>query len=320
MVRQGSNFVDNQPPVCRPPLIDTRPPLIETRPPLLESRPPFHLGVSSNVQNQQIMYQQANQQQPFQQPFGPSGPIQGPPTQFPENRPQFNPGQFQGLMGPRPMSPRLLEYPGSRGPLLARPMQGGSNYNCAPNHPPMQSPMQPPIPSPMQSSMQQPFQNPGGILQENHRSMPGPPGLLPGNPGRGSLLGTPNMPPGNAPHMLPSGGGNPPMPIQGFPRQQQSMLPPSQGLPVPNLPPNVQMPPNQPPHFENRPPPFQESHYQDRNAPYDTRPGYHPDQMSGGQFNDTMQQTSSNMLPPGHKILINPHFRGTVQPTNDGEL
>lgn len=254
------------------------------------------------------MYQQANPQQPFQQPFGPNGPMQGPPTQFAENRPQFNPGQFQGSLGPRPIGTRLPEY-GPRGPLTAGSMQG-PNYNCPLNQPPYHSPIQPP------------FQNPAGVMQDN-RPMQGNQGpLLQGNPSGGSLLGNPNMLlPGNPLNMLPPGGNLPmPPPMQGFPRQQ-----PTQGPPMQNLPPNVQMP-NQPP-FENRLPPFQEPLFEGRNT-YDARTGYHPDQVPNNQFNNAMppalQQSVSNVshsvsLPPGHKILINPHFRGTVQPANDGE-
>lgn len=149
--------------------------------------------------------------------------------------------------------------------------------------------------------------------------------LLQGNPGAGSLLGNPNMLPGNPPNMMLPGG-NLPMPMQGFPRQQQP-LPSSQGPPMQNMPPNMQMP-SQPP-FENRLPPFQEPHFENRNA-YDARGGYHPDQVSNSSFNNAVQpvpqqQSASHVshsvsLPPGHKILINPHFRGTVQPANDGEF
>ncbi|XP_072758175.1 uncharacterized protein [Anoplolepis gracilipes] len=309
-IARPGNF-DNQPPACRPPLIDTRPTCL--------------LGVPSNVPNQQqIMYQQqANSQQPFQQPFGPNGPLQGPPAQFAENRPQFNPGQFQGPMGPRPIgSQRLPEY-GLRNPLAGGSMQG-PNYNCPPNQqPPYHPPMQPPFP------------NPGGVMQENRPSMQGNQGgpLLQGNPGGGSLLGNPNclLLPGNPPNMLLPGGGTLPASMgQGFPRQQQALPSASQGPPMQNLPPNVQMS-SQPPPFENRlpPPQFQEPQFEGRNA-YDARPGFHPsDQVPNNQFNNTMQpvaqQSASNVshsvsLPPGHKILINPHFRGTVQPANDTRL
>ncbi|XP_011166606.1 RNA-binding protein 33 isoform X2 [Solenopsis invicta] len=287
---------ENQPPTCRPPLIETRPPCL--------------LGVPSNVQNQQMMYQQANPQQPFQQPFGPNGPMQGPPAQFAENRPQFNPGQFQGPLGPRPIGSRLPEY-GPRGPLTGVGSMQGPSYNCPPNQPPYHLPMQPP------------FQNPAGIMPEN-RPMQGNQGpLLQGNPGGGSLLGNPNMllPPGNPPSMLPPGGNLPMPPMQAFPRQQ-----PSQGPPMQNLPPNMQIP-SQPP-FENRLPPFQESQFEGRGS-YDARTSYHPDQVPNSQFNNAMppvpQQSVSNVshgvsLPPGHKILINPHFRGTVQPANEARL
>ncbi|EFN64480.1 hypothetical protein EAG_01817 [Camponotus floridanus] len=306
------NF-DNQPPACRPPLIETRPPCL--------------LGVPSNVppNQQQIMFQQqANPPQPFQQPFGPNGPLQGPPAQFAENR-QFNPGQFQGPMGPRSIgSQRLPEY-GLRGPLAGGSIQG-PNYNCPPNQ---QSPYHPPMQPP-------PFQNPSGVMQENRPGMQGNQGgPLLQNPGGGSLLGNPNclLLPGNPPNMLLPGGGNLPVSMgQGFPRQQQALPSASQGPPMQNLPPNVQIS-SQPPPFENRlppppPPQFQEPQFEGRNA-YDAR-GFHPsDQVPNSQFNNTMQpvpqQSASNVshsvsLPPGHKILINPHFRGTVQPANDTRL
>ncbi|XP_011699649.1 PREDICTED: RNA-binding protein 33-like [Wasmannia auropunctata] len=300
MARPG---FENQPPACRPPLIETRPPCL--------------LGVPSNVQNQQIMYQQANPQQPFQQPFGPNGPMQGPPpAQFAESRPQFNPGpQFQGPLGPPRPGPLMGSRPPEYGPR--GPMQG-PGYNCPSNHqPPYHSPMHPP------------FQNPVGIMQES-RPMPGNQGpLLQGNPGGGSHHGNPNMlPPGN-PNMLPPPGGNLPMPppMQGFPRQQPTQGPP----PMQNLPPNVPQMPSQPP-FESRlpppPPPFQEPREFEGRGGYDARAGYHPDQVPNSQFNNTMppipQQSVSNVshmsLPPGHKILINPHFRGTVQPASDARL
>lgn len=304
------NF-DNQPPACRPPLLETRPPCL--------------LGVPSNIppNQQQIMFQQqANPPQPFQQPFGPNGPLQGPPAQFAENR-QFSPGQFQGPMGPRnPIgSQRLPEY-GLRGPLAGGSIQG-PNYNCPPNQqPPYHPPMQPP-----------PFQNPSGVMQENRPGMQGNQGgPLLQNPGGGSLLGNPNclLLPGNPPNMLLPGGGNLPVSMgQGFPRQQQALPSASQGPPMQNLPPNVQIS-SQPPPFENRlppPPQFQEPQFEGRNA-YDAR-GFHPsDQVPNSQFNNTMQpvpqQSASNVshsvsLPPGHKILINPHFRGTVQPANDSK-
>ncbi|XP_029679062.1 RNA-binding protein 33-like isoform X1 [Formica exsecta] len=306
-----ANF-DNQPPACRPPLIETRPPCL--------------LGIPSNVPNQQqIMYQQqANPQQPFQQSFGPNGPLQGPPAQFAENRPQFSPGQFQGSMGPRPISSQRLPEYGLRSPLAGGSMQGPS-YNCPPNQqPPYHPPMQPP-----------PFPNPGGVMQENRPGVQGNQGgpLLQGNPGGGSLLGNPNclLLPGNPPNMLLPSGGNLPVSMgQGFPRQQQALPSASQGPPIQNLPPNVQMS-SQPPPFENRlpPPQFQEHQFEGRNA-YDARVGFHPsDQVPNSQFNNTMQpvpqQSASNIshsvsLPPGHKILINPHFRGTVQPANDTRL
>lgn len=281
MARQTS--FDNQLPSCRPPLI--------------ENRPPCLLGLPNNIQNQQMMYQQANPQQPFQQ-FGPNNPIHGP-AQFVENRPRFNPGQFQGPIGPRAIGPRLEYRP--RGPVAGGSMQG-LNYNCPPNQPGYH---------PIQS-----FQNPNIIMQENQirpiQNNQNP--ILQGNLGC-SLIGNPNvLLPGNS---IPLLSGNLPLPMQGFPRQQ---APPTSQGPLIQTIQNTQMS-SQPP-FENRP--FQEPQFESRNT-YDTRTSF-LDQIPSSPFNNALtvsQQSASNVhsvsLPPGHKILINPHFRGAVQPANDSK-
>ncbi|XP_029052996.2 RNA-binding protein 33-like [Osmia bicornis bicornis] len=285
---RSTNF-DGQPPVCRPPL--------------LETRPPFLLGVPSNMQNQQIIYQQQNSQvQPFQH-YSTNGPLPPGPTHFLDNRPQLNPNQFQGQVGgPRVIGPRI-DY-GHRGGL-AGPGPGAS-YNHPPNQPPYVQ-IQP-----------GPFQNSGVLMQDNQQRLmqnnQGP--VLQGNAG-GSLLGNLNsvVPPGTSAPLLQAG--NQPLPMQGFPRQTSS-----QGPPLINHP-NVQIP-NQSP-FENRPP-FQEPPFENRPV-YDSRSGY-SDQVPTSQFNTNTlpvpQQSTSNVpnvpLPPGHKILINPHFRGSVQSTNDARL
>ncbi|XP_076162699.1 uncharacterized protein LOC143144301 isoform X2 [Ptiloglossa arizonensis] len=275
------NF-DNQPPACRPPL--------------LEARPPFLLGVPNNVQNQQIIYQQPNSQvQPFQH-YSPNGSLQGP-THFVDNRPQFN--HFQGQVGPRVIGPRL-DY-GPRGGLT------GSLQGPPYNHPLNQSPYVQIQPGP--------FQNSGVLMQDNQTRLmqnnQGP--LLQGNLG-GSLLGNLNpLVPGTSTPLLQ---GNQTLPLQGFPRQ-----PSSQGPPINH--PNVQIP-NQS-LFENRSS-FQETQFENRSI-YDSRSGY-SDQVPTSQFNTNTlpvpQQSASNVpnvpLPPGHKILINPHFRGAVQSTNDARL
>ncbi|XP_043249999.1 uncharacterized protein LOC122396005 isoform X2 [Colletes gigas] len=277
------NF-DNQPPACRPPL--------------LEARPPFLLGVPNNVQNQQIIYQQPNSQvQPYQH-YSPNGSLQGP-THFIDNRPQFNPNQFQGQVGPRVIGPRL-DY-GPRGGLSGS-LQGPP-YNHPSNQPPYVQ-MQP-----------GPFQNSSVLIQDNQtrlmQSNQGP--LLQGNLG-GSLLG--NLNPLVSGSSTPLLQGNQSLPLQGFPRQ-----PSSQGPSINH--PNVQIP-NQS-LFENRPS-FQETQFENRPV-YDSRSGY-SDQVPNSQFNTNTlpvpQQSTSNVpnvpLPPGHKILINPHFRGAVQSTNDARL
>ncbi|XP_078050091.1 uncharacterized protein LOC144476765 isoform X3 [Augochlora pura] len=273
------------------------------RPPLLEARPPFLLGVPNNVQNQQIIYQQSNSQvQPFQH-YSPNGSLQGP-THFVDSRPQFNPNQFQGQIVPRIIGPRL-DY-GPRGNLPGS-LQGPP-YSHNNNHSPSQPPYGQIQPGPFQSSNVLNVQDSQTRLMQNNQ---GP--LLQGNPGA-SLLG--NLNPlvassvASAPVTLLQG--NQTLPLQGFPRQS------SQGPPINHS--NVQV--SNQPHYENRPT-FQEAQFENRPV-YDSRSGY-TDQVPTSQFNTNTlpvpQQPASNVpnvpLPPGHKILINPHFRGAVQSTND---
>ncbi|XP_076642361.1 uncharacterized protein LOC143353150 isoform X2 [Halictus rubicundus] len=290
---RNMNFDGQTPTVCRPPL--------------LEARPPFLLGVPNNVQNQQIIYQQPNSQvQPFQH-YSPNGSLQGP-THFVDSRPQFNPNQFQGQVVPRIIGPRL-DY-GPRGNLPA-PLQGPPySHNHNHSHPPSQPPYGQIQPGPFQSSNVLVQDNQTRLMQNNQ----GP--LLQGNPG-GSLLGNLNPLVASSVASAPAAllQGTQALPLQGFPRQ------PSQGPPINH--PNVQVS-NQPP-FENRPT-FQETQFENRPV-YDSRSGY-SDQVPTSQFNTNSlpvpQQSASNVpnvpLPPGHKILINPHFRGAVQSTNDARL
>ncbi|KAK2586886.1 hypothetical protein KPH14_009823 [Odynerus spinipes] len=279
------------------------------RPPLLEARPPFLLGVPNNVQNQQIIYQPNNSPaQTFQQ-FSPNNPLSGP-THFIDNRPQFNPNQFQSSMGPRAIGPRL-EF-GPRGPI-ATPLQGPP-YNCSTN--PTSYVQVPPAP----------FQNPGAIMQDNqNRHLPNnQTPLLHGSSG-GSLLGNPNQVPSGSSSQILHGNqvlplqGNQVLPMQGYPRPPVS----TQGPLIQNSQ-NTQISSGS--SFENRTP-FQEPHFENRSA-YDSRHPY-PNQVQSNQFNNNImpavsQQSNSNIpnvpLTPGHKILINPHFRGAVQPTNDARL
>ncbi|KAL2719029.1 RNA-binding protein 33-like isoform X1 [Vespula squamosa] len=286
---------DNQQPLCRPPL--------------LEARPPFLLGLPNNVQNQQIMYQQPNSSpiQNFQQ-FSSNNPLQGP-THFIDNRPPFNPNQFQSSMGSRAIGPRL-EF-GPRGPI-ATPLQAPP-YNCSTN------------PTSF-AQIPQVFQSSGAIMQDNpNRHLPNnQTSLLHGNSG-GSLLGNPNpILSGNSSQILHGNQslplqGNQILPIQGYPRPPVS----NQGPPIQN-PPSTQISSGS--SFENRAP-FQDQHFENRPS-YDSRHPY-PDQLQNNQFNSNIiptvsQQSNSNIpnvpLTPGHKILINPHFRGAVQPTNDARL
>ncbi|XP_076754130.1 uncharacterized protein LOC143425311 isoform X3 [Xylocopa sonorina] len=294
---------------ARNPNFDNQPPSA-CRPPLLESRSPFLLGVPNNVPSQQIIYQQPNspQVQPFQH-YSPNGSIQGL-THFIDNRQQFNPNQFQNQLGPRLIGPRLDYGSGSRTGLPGS-LQGPSY------HPSNQS-LYAQIQGPAAAATTAPFQNSAVLMQDNQtRSLmqnnQGP--LLQGNPG-GSLLGNLNpVVPGTSASLLQ---GSQPLSLQGFSRQVSS-----QGPLVSH--PNIGQIPNQS-SFENRPP-FQEPTQFENRSIYDSRSGY-SDQVPTSQFNTNTlpvpQQSASNVpnvpLPPGHKILINPHFRGAVQSTNDARL
>lgn len=260
------------------------------------------------MQNQQIVYQQQNSQvQPFQH-YSPNGSHQGP-SHFVDNRPQFNPNQFQNQVGPRTIGTRL-DY-GPRGGL------SGSLQGPSYSHPSNQPPYVQMQPAPIGASTA-PFQGSASLMQDNQARLmqnnQGP--LLQGNPG-GTLLGNLNsVVPGTS--TAPLLQGSQPLPMQGYPRQATS-----QG-PLINHP-NVNQIPNQSP-FENRPP-FQEAAQFENRSVYDSRSGY-SDQVPTSQFNTNTlpvpQQSTSNVpnvpLPPGHKILINPHFRGAVQSTNDGKF
>ncbi|XP_066597147.1 RNA-binding protein 33-like [Prorops nasuta] len=286
------------------------PPQFRPLPPV-ENR--FIGGPLNNIQQQQIIFQQQNMQQmpPFQQSsnFSNNGLLLAP-GHFPENRPPFNPSQsqFHGSIGPiRTIGPRM-EHFGSR-PGLPGPGPGASPYG-----PPNQQVfMQPPAL----------FQRPPGIgggpvnmpqsLPRHMQGNPVPNSILTHN--SNSLLPNPNQHPGNS-----SGQILPGMSMQGFPHRQQVPLPP----------PGPHMSQISGPVFENRPPSshFQEPVFPGR-PPYE-RPNY-TDQPNN-QFNNNLpppqplpnQQLLSGSNPTiplsqGHKILINPHFRGNVQAGgNDG--
>lgn len=208
-------------------------------------------------------------------------------------------------MGPRVIGPRL-DY----GPRAGLPGSlPGPPYGHTSNQSPYvqtQTAAVAVAPGPFQGSAVLMQDNQARLMQNNQ----GP--LLHGNP-TGSLLGNLNpMGPGASAPLLQ---GNQPLPMQGFPRQTSS-----QGPLIGH--PNVTQISNPGP-FENR---FQETGQFDSRPVYDSRSGY-TDQVPTSQFSTNTlpvpQQSASNVptvpLPPGHKILINPHFRGAVQSTNDGE-
>ncbi|XP_012270866.1 RNA-binding protein 33 isoform X2 [Orussus abietinus] len=285
----------------RGPSFDNQQP--QFRPPLLDNRPPF-LGPNT-VPNQQMIYHHNNPLggTPFQQ-FPSNVSMQGP-MHFGENRPPFNPNQYQGPPGPpvvRVVGPRTDFGPRAPGPVAP--------YNCAPNQPPYM---------PNQVAH---FQNQPVLVQENQGRPPqGNQGLMiQGNPSGHPM-------PGNQGPIMP---GNQGMPGQIFPRAPVPpvALPPGQNHQ------NVPMPSQ--PSFENRPP-FQEQF--DARPSYDSRPVYNElpsinqyttpnapamSQQSSPGISGMPPQPNPNIpnvpLPPGHKILINPHFRGAVQPAADARL
>lgn len=247
--------------------------------------------------NPQMMYHQANPHPPRYQQFPQGHPHQqGHHFNEPGPRPPFN--QFQGIpQGPRLQNPRM-EF---------RPRHPGPRFNGPPNQ---QQFMQPQPPH---------FQGPRPPIGPHDGMMPGPP------QGGPSLLG-----PGPHPMGHSQGNQGPPM-HPGHPniRSQgpdggmgQIFRPPgpNHGPPMSNHP-NAPM--NNQSQFENRPT-FQEQNFEGRNMYSGPRPPYN-NQQPVNQFNNPMpvrpQQGAAvpNVpLPPGHKILINPHFRGTPQPPNDG--
>ncbi|XP_015601189.1 RNA-binding protein 33 isoform X2 [Cephus cinctus] len=259
------------------------------------NQPPF-MHNQPHFQNQGLSAMSENQGRPNQGTHGP--PMQG------------NPGPL--MHG----NPGLL-IPGNQGPI----MQGNQG-------PPMQGNRGPPMQG-----------NQGPTMQGNQ----GPP--MQGNQG----------PPMQRNQGLPmQGNQGPSMPRNQGPPMQQFSRPSG-----PNQGPSVQSHENPPiqhnqPSFENRPP-FQGAHFESRPI-YESRPMYN-DQPPDSQFNNVPavpQQPGPNVtnipnipnvpnvpntptisngpnapnvpnlssvpLPPGHKILINPHFRGVVQPTSDARL
>ncbi|XP_012261159.2 RNA-binding protein 33-like isoform X2 [Athalia rosae] len=280
------------------------------RPTLLENRPQFPPGPRLNIPNQQIPFQQNNPQvpPPYTQ-FPLNGPLQGRP-QFMENRPPFNPNQFQGLAGPP--GPRLM----------------GPRPEFDPRAPPQNFPPNQPQFIHNQSHH---FQNQGPQVQGNQ----GPPPPMQGNQGLPIPMQGNQVPLGQVNRNLPMQGNprpsmqgnqgplllrNPGPPMPGHLRPQiHNQIPVMQGHSNPL---NIQ---NQVP-FENMRP-YQDPRFCQETRPvYDSRPVYN-EQPPPVQYNNgppgLPPQPTGNMptpLPPGHKILINPHFRGAVQPTADARL
>ncbi|XP_008557201.1 serine/arginine repetitive matrix protein 2 [Microplitis demolitor] len=282
----GRNPYEDQNPQFRPPLIENRPPLFPTGLPMMN-----HQMINPQ------MYHPGHQQPPppprFQQ-YPQNHPPHGPPggQHFPEPgvRPAFN--QFQGMPGPRIPAPRMDYHPRPPGP----------RFNGPPNQLPYMQPQPPhysgprvPLEGPPLHHHEQMSANHVGIHQQRPMGPPQGPPMHPGH--QMHLQERPNgmMPPS-------------------FPRAPG----PAQGPPIPHHPGSQ---PRQ--NFENRPP-FQEQSFDGRNV-YEMKPSFN-NPPGVNQFNSgpgpAGQQPATPVipnvpLPPGHKILINPHFRGNPQPPLD---
>ena len=276
-----------------------RPPLLEDRPPIY-ARPPTNNHPMSQPQ-QQIIYQQNNPQPPQ---YLQNGPPQPNVPHYADTRTSFNQPQYpiisQGPrmnhVGPRP------DYRPRGGPQMSGMPQ---RFSCPPAVPP------------------QYLQNP-----PQHFQVP----MVPGNHGP-SLLGTPGLP-----HQVPNQVQVPPG-IHGNPGGPMTI---NQGPPMQENPGSVMMQnfPRMPPQNQRQPlpnqqafdsrPVFQEPTYEGRPTIYDARPNmYNQPPQPLNHINSSvpvapLQSGPPHIpnvpLPPGHKILINPHFRGAVQPNSDGKF
>ncbi|XP_074097537.1 uncharacterized protein LOC141526410 [Cotesia typhae] len=274
-----------------------RPPIIENRPPLYQNGPPMMNPPMMNPQ----MYHPGHQQQPpaappprFPQYPQNHPPHIGPPAgqHFPEPagiRPAFS--QFQGMPpGPRIPGPRMDYHPRPPGPRFNGPPNQQLPYMAQPPHypgprPPLEGP-------PMHHHEQMPPANHPGI----HQQRPMGPPMHPGHPmhpqDRPNGMMQPNFPRSPGPPHGP--------PIQHHPGVQPSGQ-----------------------NFENHPP-IQEPPFDGRNV-YEPKPGFNNPQ-GVNQYNagpgsagqpPTLPVLPNVPLPQGHKILINPHFRGNPQPPLD---
>ncbi|KAK0176519.1 hypothetical protein PV328_000648 [Microctonus aethiopoides] len=314
----------------RGPYDDQKPPF---RPHLLEARPPlFPNGPPNNMMNSQMMYHPGNSQHlpRFQQ-------YQGRPPAHIVPVHHFN-DIPNGMRLPFNQFTRMAQGQNPR--MEFRPHAPGPRFNGPPNQPQFMQP-RPPL---FQARPQQHVLDVRPILN-NHEP------IMPGGQRNLSLLGP-------APHPMGPHGpnnqirlthpGHPRMLPQGVPSRPNGpsgldgSIPQRFARPVLN---HIANHPNVPmgarPPYENRPP-FQDGLPFERRNVYD--PGQQQQQQQPplsqqqynnqpviNQFNNNMpsvgpqqqQQPQGSAVPnvpiaPGHKILINPHFRGAPQPLADG--
>lgn len=276
-----------------------RSPLIETRPQIFPNGPP------SNQMNSQIIYHQENPHiiPQFQQ-FNQQGVSPHPRPHFNETRPQFNPNQFHPQTSQAPQrhqNPQMEFIP--RGPMQPTPPR----YN---------GPQNPQFIQNQQRFQRPPHENDIPIRPMGNR--------LPIMVHPGSINNIPRQQiPGQrapVPQIHQAHPRHPGMPI---PRQDVQI--PVFRQPIPNQMPQIQH--NGPPGpqvFENRQQFQQENRNIYEQRQFDNRP------LPVIQFNNQGQQivhhqTSPSVVPAvpniplasGHKILINPHFRGNVQPSQE---
>ncbi|XP_034946004.1 RNA-binding protein 33-like [Chelonus insularis] len=274
-----------------------RPLVAETRPPLFPNGPP-------NMINLPIMYPQGHPVPPpppprFQQfSQGPPRPI-GQHFNEPGVQVLFN--QFPGVaQGSRMSNPRMDFRPRAPGPRFHTPPNQPAFIQSQPPH------FQPPrLPH-----------GPEGIMPSNNHEP-----LISGAQSGSSLLGLgPHLPSGHPPRAQgpPMHSGHP-----GHPQDRPNgLMPPNYSRPSgpnhgPPMPNHSNAPANTQPNFENRVP-FQGPRFEGANM-YNVRPPFNnpPTQFNNpvpAGIQPQVPTVSGPPLPQGHKILINPHFRGNPQP------
>ncbi|XP_044002546.1 putative uncharacterized protein DDB_G0282133 isoform X2 [Aphidius gifuensis] len=288
---------------------------LKFRAPLIETRPQIFPNAPSNQMNPQLIYHQDNPHiiPPQFQQFNPQGVSPHPRPHFNEPRPQFNPNQFH------PQSPQA--------PLPPQPRHQNPQMEFIPRGPMQQAPPRyngPQNPQFIQNQQQR-FQRPP---HENELSVRPMGNRLPMMVHQGPLNNMPRQ-------QMPGQRGPPPPP----PQQMHQGPPRHPGMPVPRQ--DGQMPvfrqpiPNQMPQIQHNGPPGQQVFENRQQFQQENRNIYEQRQFDNRplpviQFNNQGQQvvhhqTGPSVVPAvpnvplasGHKILINPHFRGNVQPPQE---